>query len=348
MAGTMIHEPAGTRDLEAVRAPGKPRLGFAGVGWIGRHRLEAVVEAGCAEVVVIADPVAEHARAAAEAVPQARVTDDLADLARADIDGVVIATPSALHAEQAMAVLETGRAVFCQKPLGRTAAEVRAVVDAARAANALLGVDLCYRKTAAMQRVRRLVTDGELGRVYAAHLMFHNAYGPDKPWFHDRRLSGGGCLIDLGVHLADLALWTLGRPVITRVSGRLFREGHRIDRGDPAVEDYAIVRLDLDTGAVVDLACSWNLPAGRDAVIDARFFGTDGGAAMRNVGGSFYDFTAEHWRGTATETLCAPPDDWGGRTIIDWAERLGRGERFDPDIDALIDVAEVLDRAYGR
>ena len=114
------------------------------------------------------------------------------------------------------------------------------------------------------------------------------------------------------------------------------------------VEDFAEARVDLVGGATVRLACSWNLPAGRDAVIEASFFGTDGGAAMRNVDGSFFDFRAERFRGTAREILSEPPDTWGGRAAIEWARQLERGHRFDPGIEHLVDVASALDAIYGR
>jgi len=163
------------------------------------------------QAAAIADPSPECAAEAAALAPGAEVVGDLDSMLALDLDGVVIATPSALHAEQSIQALERGAAVFCQKPLGRTAAEARAVVDAARAADRLLAVDLSYRFTKGMQRIREGVVSGELGRVYAVDLVFHNAYGPDKPWFYDPALSGGGCVMDLGVHLVDLAL-APGRP----------------------------------------------------------------------------------------------------------------------------------------
>jgi len=98
----------------------------------------------------------------------------------------------------------------------------------------------------------------------------------------------------------------------------------------------------------VRLACSWKLHAGQEAVISASFYGDQGGAALKNVGGSFYEFTAERYRGTATETLTAPPDAWGGRAAADWLRRLAAGPRFDPAAERLVEVAEALDRIYGR
>jgi predicted dehydrogenase len=327
---------------------GRPRLGFLGVGWIGRHRMQAVIEAGAAEVAAIADASPEMVAAARQAAPRAAVASTLDELLGMDLDGIVIATPSALHAEQSLRALAAGTAVFCQKPLGRTATEVRAVVEAARAADRLLGVDFSYRFTSGMRAIRELVRSGTLGRIYAADLVFHNAYGPDKSWFYERALSGGGCVMDLGVHLVDLALWVLDFPSVAGVSARLFAGGKPLAHGADAVEDYALATLDLATGAAVQLACSWRLPAGQDAIISASFYGTRGGAAFRNTGGSFYDFVAERYDGTSREILADAPEPWGGRAAADWAQRLANGAGFDPDATHLVHAAVVLDRIYQR
>ena len=216
-------------ELQRTRAPvlapaSRPRLGFLGVGWIGQHRLQALVRSGLVEVVAIVDPVQALAQAAG-ITPGAAVLSDMAELLAQELDGLVIATPSALHAEQTIEALTTGVAVFCQKPLGRTAAETRSVVDAARTANRLLGVDLSYRFVRGIQTMRTLIQAGEIGEIYAVELVFHNAYGPDKAWFYDPVQSGGGCVIDLGLHLVDLALWMLGFPRVLHTTSRLFTHG---------------------------------------------------------------------------------------------------------------------------
>jgi predicted dehydrogenase len=322
-------------------------LGFLGVGWIGRHRLEAIVQSSAAEVVAVADPVHENAAAAVSLAP-AKVVGSLDELLEQELDGIVIATPSALHAEQATAALERGVAVFCQKPLGRTARETGQVIEAARRADRLLAVDLSYRFVEGARRIRDLVRAGELGQIYAVDLVFHNAYGPDKAWFYDPALSGGGCVIDLGIHLADLALWTLEPARVRKVSSHLFAKGEPLNSPAHVVEDFALAELELSGGAVVRLACSWNLPAGCDAVIQASFFGTKAGAMLSNVDGSFYDFRADRFLGTTREQLCGPPDAWGGRAIVDWAGRLSQGSGFDPAAERLLGVATVIDAIYHR
>jgi predicted dehydrogenase len=325
-----------------------PRLGFLGVGWIGRHRMEAIAAEGCCDIAAVADVVPECAEAAGAVVPGAHIDTSLEGLLERDLDGLVIATPSAQHATQAIAALERDVAVFCQKPLARTAEETSKVVAAARAADRLLGVDLSYRHTIGMQRIRELVSTGALGEIYAIDLVFHNAYGPDKPWFRDPALSGGGCVIDLGIHLVDLALWVLDFPAVTQVSSRLYAGGKRLEAAPSVVEDYAVAQLDLANGCTARLACSWYLSAGCDAVIEARFHGTRGGAALRNVNGSFYDFVAERYDGRRCTALAGPPDPWGGRAAVAWARRLAAGVWFDPQIENITGVASVLDAIYGR
>ena len=324
----------------------RPRLGFLGVGWIGRHRLEVIERHGAADIVAIADPSRERREAALAIVPTATGCKHLGQLLEQPLDGIVIATPSALHADHCLAALARGCAVFCQKPLGRNAAETARIVAAARGANCLLGVDLSYRHTAAIQRIREVLCGGGIGRVFAVDLVFHNAYGPDASWFYDKPVSGGGCVIDLGIHLVDLALWLLDFPAVTAVDSQLYGRGAPLAAGDRHVEDYAAVQLRLVNGIAVRLVCSWRISTGCDAVIEATFYGTDGGLAMKNVEGSFYDLIAERYRGTKGERLASPPDDWGGRAAIDWTERLAAGAGFAPEAERFVDVAAVLDAIY--
>lgn len=339
-----MNEMFSDRTISSATKPA--RLGFFGVGWIGRHRMEAIVSSGAGEAVAIADASPEMVEEAKKLAPEAVIVNGLEELLTLDLDGVVIATPSAQHAAQSIQVLEAGTAVFCQKPLGRNEKEVEDTVAAARNANRLLGVDLSYRYTQGMQQIRDLSRSGELGHIYAVDLVFHNAYGPDKPWFYDKTLSGGGCVMDLGIHLADLALWALDFPEIDKVTSQLFHQGRRISESSDQVEDFATATIDLSSGTVVRLTCSWRLQAGCDAIIGASFYGTSGGAEMRNVNGSFYDFSAQRYRGTSRQVLVEPPEDWGGRAAIDWARKLSEGARFDPRCSEYIKTARLIDHIY--
>jgi predicted dehydrogenase len=323
----------------------RPRVGFVGLGWIGLNRMRAIMRDGCVDAVAVADLSPEAVAEARLVAEDAAACGTLEDALRHQLDGVVIATPSAMHAAQTIAALEQGVAVFCQKPLGRTAAEAEAAVDAARKADLLLSVDLSYRHTAAMKAIHDMIRAGDIGKIYSVDMTFHNAYGPDKAWFHDKKWSGGGCLIDLGVHLVDLALWTLDWPAVENVAGHLFAHGAPVTKD--GVEDFATASITLADGTLLRLACSWNLPAGQDAVIGVDFVGTTGGASLRNVNGSFYDFTGHLHRGTQSTLLTQPPDNWDGRAAAAWARRLANGEGFDPQAVHLADLSRVIDRIYA-
>ena len=195
----------------------------------------------------------------------------------------------------------------------------------------MLGVDDSYRYTERARELRRRIQAGELGKVFSLELVFHNAYGPDKPWCFDPELAGGGALMDLGVHLIDLAFWLLDDPAIRRVQGGVFRQGERLSlgrldsQGRSGVDDFASAWLGLGEGDVAaSLAVSWNAYAGKDCVIRAAAFGTEGGAEFRNVGGSFYDFELERFSGRSGDAGMPEPP------LVDQRLPQGIGRRLDP------------------
>jgi predicted dehydrogenase len=334
------------RELAAARPL---RLGFAGLGWIGRKRLDAIATRAGIAVSALCDPLPQAVENAAMAFPDAVASADFAEFLRADLDGVVIATPNALHAAQAIQALERGVAVFCQKPLALSARDTQAVVTAARTANRRLGVDYCYRHVAGMHTLRERIANGELGEVLFVDMKFHNAYGPDKRWCYDKSMSGGGCLLDLGVHLVDLAVWLLGIRELEVMSADLFAARQTPVRCRSAdIEDIALAQLRDERGASLRLACSWNLNAGQDCEIEFAVYGTKAGARWRNVNGSFYDFVLEWARGTQRETLGAPPDEWGDRALCAWAEALRVDNTFDAEALSFVPTARVLDMIYAK
>jgi predicted dehydrogenase len=310
-------------------------------------RLEALTATELVEVAALADPNGATLEAARSLAPSARAFSTLDELLECDLDAIVIATPSGLHAEHCLQAFERGLAVFCQKPLARSASEVERVVTAARSHDRLLGVDFCYRGSKALVALRDAVKSGSIGRVYAAELTFHNAYGPDKAWARDRERAGGGCLLDLGVHLLDAVYWTLGAVGPVRSAhAAMFAHGRPL-KAATEVEDFALAELVLGDAPALSLACSWQASFGDHAAIRIALFGSEGGALFSNVNGSFFDFRCERFRGTAREILYEGGDDWSGRTIVEFAARLAESPRFRED-EQLLPVAGALDALYAR
>lgn len=331
----------------------KPRIAFVGLGWIGVHRLKTITTSDAVEIAALYDERRDACEAARRLAPNASVISSYDEILEDSIDGVVIATPNALHVPQTVAALRAGISVFCQKPLGCNVLEVCQAVSAARESDCLLGVDFSYRFIPGMQQIRNLVQGGTLGKIFSVDLKFHNGYGPDKQWFYERAASGGGCVLDLGIHLIDLALWALEFPRVAEVTSALFKQGEPIERPCEEVEDYAVARMKTVDGVVLNLACSWNLHVGADAEIEISFYGTEGAASLRNVNGSFYNFVAEKYQRAQKERLYESAngewtEEWGGLAALDWCNRLAQGEGFNSNTEEFLNSAAVIDRIYAR
>lgn len=324
----------------------KARIGFLGVGWIGKHRLEAIRNSNVADIVALCDPLAPDTDRFCKDNNLKKI-NSYEDLLEEDIEGVVIATPNALHKEQVILALKKGKSVLCQKPLASTASDMQEVFSAARENNCLLMADLSYRYTSALKKLRAAIEGGEIGHVYAAHLTFHNAAGPDRPWYYDTRLAGRGCVMDLGVHLIDILYWIFPDLTIDRICSNLFAEGKPLNKSDKKLEDYAMIHINYQQDITTQLCCSWNLSAGIDASLELRFYGTKGGATFSNVNGSFYDFKSELYKGSKRHVLSLPPDDWGGKAAVHWASLLNNKNEYLDDVDNYIKTAETLDHIYG-
>jgi predicted dehydrogenase len=333
----------------AERMRHRPRLGFFGAGWLARERMRAIAQDGAAQVVAIGDGDAQKREVARASEPSAVLCESLGALLQLPVDGLVLAAPDQVHDADAQAALARGIAVFSLWPLARDAVGIRCVIDAAQRADRLLGVDLPYRRTRAMQAVRQCVAAGEIGEVFAVDLVFHRALGPDRAWLHGPQRPGGGCVSDLGAQMIDLALWVLDFAQARSVTSCLHAGGRRLVLPTEHAEDHALAQFELPGGCVVRLACSWNRPSGCDATIEARFHGTRGeSVSFRNLRGSLHDFVAERLEGTRTLRLAAPPDAWEGRAAVHWVHKLAAGGRFDAQVQHLVQVAEVVDAIYGR
>ncbi len=326
----------------------KIKVGFLGVGWIGRNRMDSLLKSNLVEAVVISDVSDDNAKKALEIAPGAKIVKSIEQLIEENIEAIVIATPSGQHYEQVITALNHDLHVFCQKPLARTKEEYQYIINKAKIKNKVLWVDMSYRYTNAMQKIKSLVDKNMIGNVYAIDAIFHNAYGPDKSWFYDPKQSGGGCVIDLGIHLIDLALWISDFPKIDSIKSTLYSKGKRIVKYNEIVEDYACSSMTFTNGVNANIACSWNLSAGCDAVISFTIYGTEGGLSMRNHNGSFYEFDTYHFKSRDVSTICNEEGAWGGKAITDWAKMVMLSGNYDNRAEQLIQVADVIDLIYER
>ncbi len=189
------------------------RIALFGSGWIMDYHARGVLEHPRGELIAAANWRPESLAALAERHGIPRTTADWRELAAdPSIDAVVIGTPNALHAPQAIACLEAGKHVLVEKPMARTLAEAEAMNAAAAASGASLMVAHCWRFHPDVRALRGRIERGELGRVVKTRgYGVHAGWGP-AGWFTDPELAGGGALVDMGVHAIDTARYLLGDP----------------------------------------------------------------------------------------------------------------------------------------
>ena len=212
-------------------------IGFIGLGGMGRMQYESFAAGTDCHIVAGADPAEAARQQFTEAHPQAKLFDDYRRLLREPrLDGVVIAVPTALHAEVAGEALAAGLPVLLEKPMTRTVTEARHLIEAAERAQRLLMVGQCRRYDPVWAAWGEAVRAGRLGRpVLWRHVMAGT--GPKVPWFMDRA-NGGGPLLDGAVHNYDFGQWLWGDPEqVTAQSIKLRPNVTAVDTATATVQD---------------------------------------------------------------------------------------------------------------
>jgi predicted dehydrogenase len=225
-----------------------------GAGYIADYHLAGLAAAGGADVRVVAGRSPDRVAALARRfrIPEV-ATDYRAVLERRDVDAVVIATPDDTHEEIAVAAARAGKAILLQKPMARSAAECRRIIEAARGAGVSLSVSFMHRSFEEVVRARELLDEGRLGPIYALRL--RNATpGPDwQDWFFSRARVGGGVVLQLGVHGIDLARHLVGDIASVTATVALHRRERVLADGrivHPDNEDHALATYRFQAGAL--------------------------------------------------------------------------------------------------
>jgi len=256
----------------------------------------------------------------------------------------MVSTPTGLHAEQAVALLQRRLPVFVQKPLGISTAEVAQVLAAAARSDVPVETDFCYRYLHSAQAVRAELGNRTVGRPFYIEGCFHNAYRPNAGWSTERPLAGGGAFMDLGIHLVDLVMWLTGQSGAVR-DVHLRHRGARL--GDADVENFARANLTLADDVEVQLTSSWDASTGRDADIRLTIYGENGNLELINRNGSFFDFDARRCFGTRVDHLAADSsDDWQAGPLRHWLQRVSERAGY-AEPAGVRQTAELMDRAYA-
>jgi predicted dehydrogenase len=247
------------------------KVGIIGVGGIAGSHFPGWRASEHAELIAISDvakPTLE--RVGAEQGIDRLYADPLKLIASPDIDIVDICTPNMFHTELAVAALNAGKHVLCEKPLAPTPEDIGRMITARDASGKMLMTAQHFRFNGAARALKAEIDGGALGNVYHARSwMLRRVAAPVRPGFILRKNSGGGPCIDIGVHILDLTLWMMGHPRPVSVSGvtqdKLARQpgAFSVWGGDIPpefdVEEFASAFVRFENGATLILEVSWLL-----------------------------------------------------------------------------------------
>lgn len=278
------------------------KIGIIGAGAVGQKHVEAAVETKTVVKWVADTNVARAEQLAAQCGAISCVSANTI-LSDHEVDAVVIAVPNRFHQTLAVAALEAGKDVLLEKPMALSAHQCAVINDVAQRHGRMLQIGFVHRYTAVGRFAKQLAVEGRLGRIYHAKAQLHLRRGVPGlgRWFTTKASSGGGSLIDLGVHLVDLSLHILGYPAVSDVSGQVYSNfGRRMKgyvfesmwAGPPDlegvcdVEDSAHALVRFKNGVTLELDVAWagNFPQASMPPSFMGFFGDDGGMTFELFG----------------------------------------------------------------
>lgn len=272
----------------------KLRFGIVGAGMISRISCRDIAAHPEVEIVAAADPSGERLEDLASRYGISRTYADAAALFDdAEVDAVYIAVPNAFHAEMARQALAANKHTILDKPFAMNITQAQSVAEAARATDRVFMVGMNQRFERTTQKMKKLVQSGALGDVYHAKAYWRRRSGIPRlgSWFTHREVSGGGALLDIGIHMLDAALYMMGnfRPVTvtgatyTRFGNRGLGEGgwgasEREFEGFD-VDDFATALIRLEGDVTVTLDASWALLQEDGNRMEVELYGTEAGGA---------------------------------------------------------------------
>lgn len=272
------------------------KFGAIGAGMISQSGFNGLTASKAAEVVAVADIHEGRAKDYAERNKVKKYyTDARSIIGDPSIDAVYIALPNALHVPMTVAALEAGKHVILDKPFALDLADAQKVEEAAKKSKKLFMLGMNQRFAEGPQRIKALMEKGYFGDIYAATAFWRRRSGIPRlhTWFGNKARSGGGCMLDIGVHMLDLTLFTLGNFQVETVSGSVFTKFGNRDLGEGGwgisdrepglvfdVDDFATALIRLKGGITMNLNISWAAHQKAGDTHNVEIHGTEAGATL--------------------------------------------------------------------
>ncbi len=333
----------------------KMKIGIVGLGMGGAH-INGFRKHPEAEVVAVADsdPVRLENRGKKEFnIPNCYLSAEEM-LKKEKLDIVSIVTPNKFHKSLTIAALKAGCHVLCEKPMAMNAQEAKDMIAAAGKAKKRLMINFSFRFTEQSYAIKREVDSGTLGKIYFGRTIWHRRRGLPGfgGWFGTKALSGGGPLIDLGVHRMDLALWLMGYPKPSYVMANTYNHiGSRLAKEQKKtfdVEDMAAAMIIFESRETLEVEASWAANIKEQELMETRLLGTKAGLVQRNLGEG-YEFEAEFYleqNGCQYDMKLHPPVPAAHGAMYHFVESIITGKPHIATGEEGLTVMRIIDAIY--
>ena len=274
----------------------KLKVGIIGTGSISNEHIQAYLKNPRVELYAFCDINPDQLAMMAEKYGVTRTFTDYNEmLSDPELDAVSVCTWNSVHAPATIAALNAGKHVLCEKPMALNAEEARQMKEAADRNGKLLMIGFVRRYGNDCKIMEDFVNSGYFGDIYYSKATYLRRNGNPGGWFGDKSRSGGGPLIDLGVHVIDLTRYLMGKPRPVSVycatfqklfnrpniisDGKAYTSSSREEKVICDVEDLATAMIRYDNGSVLHFEASFSLNIKKDEG-KIEFFGTKGGAKL--------------------------------------------------------------------
>ncbi len=314
----------------------KIKVGIVGMGHIAKKHIRGYLANPEVEIYAFCDNNEENLKNSGEEYGVTRLYKDFSEMLSAcpELDAVSVCTSNSTHAPFTIMALRAGKHVLCEKPMAMNAEECAEMLKVSKECKRVLMVGFVRRFGADTVAAKACIGKGEVGNIFYAKARFIRKDGYPGRWFGTKSISGGGSLIDIGIHVLDLSRYLMGNPKAVSVFGATFSENPM----EGGIEDVATALVRFENGSVISLEASFRLNMAED-VTKVELFGDCGGIY---VGDSTYLYK----RGEEPQLLCDDRGDYFIGEIGAFVDAIRSGDDTYNTAENGVEIMKIIDAIY--
>lgn len=332
----------------------KLKIGVIGLG-MGAGHIDLYKEHPASDVKALADLDEKRLKEVGEKHRINNLYTDAEKMLKEEKPDIVsIAVPNKFHKDLTIAAMKAGSHVLCEKPMAMNTGEAEEMLETSKKYGKRLMIDFSFRFTPQAYAMKKEVESGILGDIYFARTIWLRRRGLPGfgGWFGTKALSGGGPVIDLGVHRLDLALWLMDYPepewIMANTFNPIAKEKAKKENKNFDVEDMGVAMIRFKNGAMLELEASWASNIKNNEEMETRLLGSKAGMRQVNLNEG-YSFNAEIYidhDGRQYDMTLHPPVPEAKSSMYHFVDSIVSGTAHTATAEEGVTIMKILDAIY--